>query len=91
MRETKVGVVEHYFPRRRAAVVRLEGELHLGDTVHIVGHGCDLVERVLSMEIEKRPVNDAGGGTRVGIEVSWPLREGATVFVAKPEYRGEEF
>jgi len=90
MRETRIGVVERYFPRRRAAVVRLEHELHLGDTIHIVGHGCDLVERVLSMEIEHAPVNDAQGGERVGIEVSWPPREGAAVFVTSREYPGEE-
>lgn len=91
MRETRVGVVEHYFPRRKAAVVRLDrGDLHLGDTIHIVGRGCDLVDRVISMEIDHEPVNDAHGGQRVGLEVLLPPRPGAAVFVAHREFLAEE-
>ncbi|HLE46696.1 MAG TPA: hypothetical protein VI818_00230 [Candidatus Thermoplasmatota archaeon] len=90
MRETKVGVVEHYFPRRKAALVRIEERgLHLGDVIHIVGHGCDLVERVLAMEIDHEPVQDAHGGQLVGVEVNWPAREGAAVFIAEPEFAGD--
>ena len=69
-----VGRVTHYFPHVKAAVVKLEGPLAIGDTIHIVGHTSDFKEKVTSMQIEGKPVNSADKGQEIGLLVKGRVR-----------------
>jgi U32 family peptidase len=78
----KIGRVEHYYPKVGAAAIRIErGELHLGDYVHIHGHGVDLVERVESLQRDHLPVREAHAGEIVGLAVPEKVRGKAEVYL----------
>lgn len=60
MAEQKIGVVTHYWDRIGVAGVRItDGELALGDTIHIKGHTSDFTQPVESMQVEHQLVEVA--------------------------------
>ena len=76
MTETQVGVVEHYFDKIGVAAIKLtEGELSVGDTIHIQGHTTDLTCTVESMQIEHDSVDKAKKGDAVGMKIGEKVRE----------------
>jgi len=82
MAEKKVGVISHYFNNIQVAGIDLtEGELHVGDKIHIKGHTSDFTQIVDSMQIEHDNVEVAKPGDSVGIKVVEHAREHDEVFV----------
>lgn len=51
------------------AVISLTEALHVGDTVHILGHSTDFQQAVTSLQIERQPVSEAGPGQEVALKV----------------------
>lgn len=80
MKEERIGVVSHYFSHLAVAAVVLEGELAVGDTIHIKGHTTDLTEKVESIQIEHKNIERAGKGEDVGIRVKDHVREHDVVY-----------
>ncbi len=79
--EEKVGVVTHYFTRIGVAAVDLtDGDLAVGDRIHIKGHTSDFYQDVESMQIEHRQVERAERGAKVGIKVKEHAREHDIVY-----------
>lgn len=79
--EEKVGIVTHYFTRIGVAAVDLtDGDLAVGDRIHIKGHTSDFYQDVESMQVEHRQVKRAEKGTRVGIKVKEHAREHDVVY-----------
>ena len=78
--EELIGEVTHFFPHIPAAVLRLDAELKVGDTIHIKGHTTDFVQIVESMQIEHEPIQSAGPGDDVAIQISEKVREGDQVY-----------
>jgi translation elongation factor EF-Tu-like GTPase len=79
-----VGIVTHYFARPHAAVVEVTaGELHVGDTIRVVGHSAEFTQRIESMELDHKAVDSARVGESVGIEVAQPAREHALVYLVQ--------
>ncbi len=84
MTEKHIGTIEHYYPRAKAAVVDLEDAgMAVGDRIHIVGHGTDLVETVQSLQMDHNPVDKAAKGQHVGLHVDAPVHEKASVYLIK--------
>ena len=76
MAEQKIGVVTHYFGKIGVAAVKItEGELRVGDTIHIKGHTSDFTQSVESMQVEHEPVELAKVGDSVGMKVAEHARE----------------
>ena len=72
-KEEPIGKIIHYYPKAHAAIVRVErGAFHIGDTLHIVGHGDDIHFLVESIEKDHRPIPEAQKGQLVGVKL--PLR-----------------
>ena len=81
MSEEKVGVVVHYFNRIDVAAVELtDGELSVGDTIHIMGHTSDFTQEVTAIQIEHESVQNAPKGASVGIKVVEHARQHDEVF-----------
>ena len=80
MPEEKVGVVTHYFTKAMAAAIHLEGELKVGDTIHIKGHTSDFTQVLDSMQIEHVDVQAAKAGDNIGIKVKEHAREHDVVY-----------
>jgi putative protease len=82
MSETKIGTVTHYFTHLNVAAVEIEdGELHIGDTIHIKGHTSDFMQKVGSMEVEHESVDVAKPGDDVAIAMDEYTREHDSVYV----------
>lgn len=79
--EVLVGRVSHYFGKVQVAAIDLtEGDLSVGDTVHIKGHTSDFTQVVDSMQIDRVDVEHAEKGKSVGIKVKEHAREGDQVY-----------
>ena len=79
--EKKIGVVTHYFGKITVAILKIEEEgLKIGDTIHFKGHTSDFTQKVESMELEHKVVQEAKVGDPIGIKVSEHAREGDVVY-----------
>jgi putative protease len=85
MAEQLIGKVTHYFPKPKVAAIEItEGELHVGDTIRIVGHTSNFTATVDSMQIEHAATQLAKPGDKVGIHVEEHAREHDNVFRIVP-------
>ncbi len=86
MAEEKIGLVIHYWSKIGVAGVHLtEGELAVGDTIHIKGHTSDFTQQVDSMQVNNESVQQAGPGDDVGLKVVDHAREHDEVFRVTPD------
>ena len=82
MTETKIGTVTHYFNNIHVAgVILTDGELHTGDTIHILGHTSDFMQKVGSMDMDHKQIEAATTGDDIGISVIDHAREHDTVYL----------
>ena len=67
MSEQLIGTVTHYFGKAQVAGIEItEGELHVGDTIHVIGHTSDFTQQIESMQIDRAAVESAGVGDQIG-------------------------
>ena len=86
MVEEKIGVVEHFFTNISVAAIRItDGELKIGDTIHIVGANTDFKQKIETMEINRNPVQMVKTGDDVGIKVKDRVREHDVVYKVPEE------
>ncbi len=78
--DIQVGKVTHYFNRLGVAVLDLETELRVGDSIVIEGHTTDIEQPVGSMEIDHQQVRSARPGMNVALLVAEPVRVGDKVY-----------
>lgn len=84
-KEVKVGVITHYFTKIGVGIVDLtDGDLKVGDNIHIKGHTTDYNQAVESLQIEHQNVEEAKKGTQVGIKVNEHVREHDVVYKIIP-------
>ena len=79
-KENIIGVVTHYFPRVKAAVIKLKAPLNLGDTLKIKGHTTDFIQRVNSIQINRQPITKAKKGMEIGLLVDSRVRHHDLVY-----------
>ena len=71
MVEEKIGIIEHFFTNINVAAIKITaGELHVGDTIRIIGATTDFSQKVDRMEIDRNPVEIAKAGDAIGIKVT---------------------
>ncbi len=78
--EKPIGKVTHYFGRISVAVLDLTGPLKVGETIHIKGHTTDLAQKVESMQIEHKDIQEAKPGDQVAIKVTGRVHEHDVVY-----------
>lgn len=79
--EEEVGRVVGFFQKISVAAIEItQGELNVGDAVHIKGHTTDCQQRIVSMQKEKVAITTARPGDQIGIKVASPVREHDIVF-----------
>jgi hypothetical protein len=82
--EARVGRIVHYYPRINVGIVELtDGEINLGDVIHVQGKRTNLVQPVDSLQIDHQNINHADKGRRVGIKVKDKVRNRDQVGVAR--------
>jgi putative protease len=80
MKEERIGVVDHYYTHLGVVAVVLEGDLKVGDTIHIKGHTSDFTQKIESIQIEHQNVSEAKKGDNIGIKVKEHAREHDVVY-----------
>ncbi len=80
MEEKPIGKVTHYFGRISVAVLDLTEPLKVGETIHIKGHTTDLTQKVESMQIEHKEIQEAKPGDKVAIKVTERVHEHDVVY-----------
>ncbi len=88
--EHAIGHVTHYYRKIGVAVVLLKGELKLGDTIQILGHSTDLIQKVRSLESEHHKIMEAGPRGEVALKVDEPVRAGDRIFLVPEAVQLEE-
>ena len=86
MTEQKIGIVIHYWGKVGVAGVKVtDGELRVGDTIHVKGHTSDFTQQVESMQVEGQSVDVVRAGDDVGIKTLEHAREHDEVFKVTPD------
>ncbi len=86
MAEQLIGTVTHYFSKAQVAGIDItDGELHIGDTIHILGHTSDFTQVINSMQIEHAAVESVKIGDQIGLRVSEHAREHDKVYRITPD------
>lgn len=80
IKQKVIGTVTHYFPKVRAAVVKLKTPLSIGDIVKVKGHTTDFTQTVASIQIDHVPINSAKKGDEIGLLVDSRVRENDIVY-----------
>jgi putative protease len=81
MQEVEIGKVTHYFGKASVAIIQItQGELKVGDTIHLKGHTSDFTEKIDSMQVEHQSVQKASPGESVGVKVNQHAREHDVVY-----------
>lgn len=79
--ETPIGRITHYYSHLSVGIIELtDGELNVGDTIHIKGAHTDFTQTVDSMQLEHQNIIHADKGKSVGIKVKDKVREHDRVF-----------
>ncbi|HUI88561.1 MAG TPA: hypothetical protein VLX61_07520 [Anaerolineales bacterium] len=76
----QIGQITHYFDHISVAVVQLTQSLHVGDTIHILGHSTDFKQDVTSLQIEHRSIDEAEPGDDVALQVIQAVHPNDKVF-----------
>lgn len=80
MEEKLIGKVTHYFKKIGVAVLELSDEIKVGDTIHIKGHSTDFTQKVVSMQIEHKPIEVGRPGDNIALKVDDVVKEHDLVF-----------
>jgi putative protease len=75
-----IGKVKHYFSKIGVAVIELESDLKVGETIHIKGATTDFTQEIDSIQIEHEKVPEATVGQAIGLKVKEPCREHDLVY-----------
>ncbi|MDD5431519.1 MAG: hypothetical protein PHO70_00810 [Candidatus Omnitrophica bacterium] len=75
-----IGVITHYFPHVRAAVVKMKAQLAAGDSIKIKGHTTDFTQVASSLQIDRLPIQLAKKGDEIGLLVESRVRSGDLVY-----------
>lgn len=85
MAEELVGSITHYFAKPEVGVVKLVGDIKVGDVLHIRGHTTDVEQAITSMEVDHAAVEMAAAGTEVAFKVNDRVRKGDEVYKVTPD------
>jgi translation initiation factor IF-2 len=81
MPEIEVGVVNKYFDKIGVGMIQVtQGELAVGDKIHIRGSTTDLVATIASMQVNRQSVQIARPGEEAGIKLDAKVRQKDKVF-----------
>ncbi len=75
-----IGLVTHYFPHVRAAVIKLKDTLSAGETIKIKGHTTNFTQAAASIQINRVSIPKAKKGDEIGLQVGSRVRQGDKVF-----------
>ncbi len=77
----KVGEVTHYFPHvKAAALLVLKDSIKIGDEIYLKGHTTDFKEKIVSIQLDRAPIEEGRKGQEIGLLVKKRVRIGDSVY-----------
>ncbi|MFH1582311.1 MAG: hypothetical protein ABIA08_00950 [bacterium] len=78
----EIGKIIHYFDHIGVAVISLSDKLKIGETIRIIGgENTDFDQKVDSMEVDHKKIEQAKKGDEVGMKVKEKVRDGYKVYL----------
>lgn len=78
--EEQIGKISHYYDKIGVGVVRLEGTLKVGDSIHVKGKASDFEQAVESLQLDHKDAASAKKGEEVAVKLNEKAKEGDVVF-----------
>lgn len=75
-----IGKVSQFFDRLNVAAINLTGSLKVGDIIEIGTDDEAIRQRVASIQIDRKGVEEASEGDDIGIKLKWPVSIGSDVY-----------
>jgi putative protease len=75
-----IGKINHYYPKINVAVIELNDEISVGDKILIKGSTTNFEQVVESIQIEKKNIERAFAGQKIGLKVKDRVREKDIVY-----------
>jgi len=83
MGNTEVGKVSHWYDKLGVAVVKLTGNLKVGDKIKVVTGSEEFEDSVPSMQVDHKEVQSGKAGDEVAIKLSQKAKEGSVIHSAE--------
>ena len=81
--EKEIGKIIHFFEKPMVAVISLEEEIKVGNTIHIKGNTSDFIQKIESMQVNHESVENAKSGDDIGLKVHERVRKNDKVFLTE--------
>jgi putative protease len=81
MAEKKIGTITHFFDKISVGIIKLDGDLKIGDKVKFQGATTSFEQEITEMQLEHEKIESAKKGQEVGIKTNEKVREGNSVFL----------
>jgi len=76
-----VGNVTHFFDKIQVCVVHVQKTLKVGDVLHFKGKTTDFKQKLVSMQIDHKPVDVAVKDQEIGLKVKKQVDVGDEIFI----------
>ena len=80
MDEKQIGTVDHFFGNISVSMIKLSDALKVGDRIHIKGNTSDFSQDVSSMQIDRKPAEEAKAGDLISIKVEQKVRKDDIIY-----------
>ncbi|HOS88514.1 MAG TPA: translation elongation factor-like protein [bacterium] len=81
MAEKKIGTITHFFDNISVGIIKLEGDIKIGDRVRFQGATTNFEQEITSMQYEHENIESAKKGQEVGVKTNEKVREGDDVYL----------
>jgi len=81
MAEKKIGTITHFFDNISVGIIKLEGDIKIGDRVRFQGATTNFEQEITSMQYEHENIESAKKGQEVGVKTNEKVREGDGVYL----------
>jgi U32 family peptidase len=78
----EIGEVTHYFPHVKAGIIKLndQSSIGVGEVIRIKGSTTDFKQKVVSLQIDHKPIQKATKGKEIGLKVKKRVRQGDKIY-----------
>ena len=77
----KIGTITHFFDNISVGIIKLEGDIKIGDRVKFQGATTNFEQEITSMQYEHENIESAKKGQEVGVKTNEKVREGDDVYL----------
>ncbi|OGN08019.1 MAG: hypothetical protein A2750_00915 [Candidatus Yanofskybacteria bacterium RIFCSPHIGHO2_01_FULL_45_42] len=81
--EKEIGKVTHWYDKIRVAVVRLSGDLKVGEQVKVKHGDAEFTTAIESMQLDHKDVSSAKEGDEIAVKLSQKAKEGSVIFLTE--------